>query len=682
MKKRLLACLLTAAMLVSLFPLPALAAEAERPEWMVTAFDPLDRDIAAQTVPQGGEPVLPDSLTAWAYVIEDDTEAIPLPEETEQEGEQPQPEEPVETEDIQPPVDGQEGPEDEQLPSDNAGEPSTPDVTLVSRTAENTPEPAEKQEPDIQPVTIPDVTWEAQPEFDPDAPGEYVYTPVLPAAYEVAGEVELPVISVTVTAAEQTALQRVQTMIDALPAPEDIIADNRDEVEAQLAAIGVVWAELSNEEALQIDTARLEAARDALAVLDGQTGNELPAPLAGETGDFTVTGGMLNTDYSYENSTLTIKTSMGLKISGSGSPTTDKIVIADGVAANVTLQNVSIDVSGTDYACAFEVAGSASCTLTLTGINTLKSGWDRAGLQVRNGAALVITQGSAGSLNATGGVYGAGIGSTEGVTAGNITINGGDITATGGLNATGIGAGCNATGGEIIINGGTVKATRGGDAYDIGGGAYHSAEKIVIGDGANVTNGSGDPPKLSPFHGVNKYKWAFSETQHWRPCGFSGCKELDHQGEKVDHTWTPKTDTSTGASIKECVECGYISYHVVNSNAWELDGAYYDNAVVAGDKERKFEPITIPKVVDGPILPPGFLPVEPVDTVRYYAAIVWENDDRFKRGCSMALSTFFYCLNPVYQAAKGGEGEKSLAAFSFLCLLAGETTIKGSNYAD
>ena len=41
MKKRLLACLLTAAMQVSLFPLPALAAA------------------------QGGEPGLPDTLTAW-----------------------------------------------------------------------------------------------------------------------------------------------------------------------------------------------------------------------------------------------------------------------------------------------------------------------------------------------------------------------------------------------------------------------------------------------------------------------------------------------------------------------------------------------------------------------------------------------------------------------------------------
>ena len=71
--------------------------------------------------------------------------------------------------------------------------------------------------------------WEAQPEFNPDAPGEYVYTPVLPAAYEVAGEVELPVISVTVTAAEQTALQRVQAMIDALPTAEELSGMNKDE---------------------------------------------------------------------------------------------------------------------------------------------------------------------------------------------------------------------------------------------------------------------------------------------------------------------------------------------------------------------------------------------------------------------------------------------------------------------
>ena len=72
--------------------LPALAAEAGRSERMVTEFDPLDEGIAAQTVPQGGEPVLPDHLTAWTYVIEDGAAAPP--EETEQGGEPAQPGEP------------------------------------------------------------------------------------------------------------------------------------------------------------------------------------------------------------------------------------------------------------------------------------------------------------------------------------------------------------------------------------------------------------------------------------------------------------------------------------------------------------------------------------------------------------------------------------------------------------
>ncbi len=69
----------------------------------------------------------------------------------------------------------------------------------------------------------------------------------------------------------------VQDMIDALP--EDITAGSRDEAEARLAAIGEAWAELTDEEAAQLDTTRLDAARDALAELDGQAGNNLPAPL-------------------------------------------------------------------------------------------------------------------------------------------------------------------------------------------------------------------------------------------------------------------------------------------------------------------------------------------------------------------------------------------------------------------
>lgn len=328
MKKRLLACLLTAAMLTSLFPLPALAAEAERPQWMVTEFEPLDEDKAVQTIPQGGDPDLPDQLTARAYVIEDDTVVLLPPEETEQE-EQHQPDEPEETGDSQPPVDGQEGPEDKQpqtdepeagqLPSDSAGEPSTPDVALTSKMVENDLEPAEEQEPDIQSVTISGVTWESQPEADLAAPGEHIYTPVLPAAYDVAEGVELPTIAVTVTAAEQTALQRVQALIDDLPPSEGITANNRARVEAQLAAIDEARAGLTDAEAGQLDNSRYQAVVSALSELDGQRGVDVPVPVddppveqfnltPGNTYWFDLSGvgipGTVNTGNSYDAVTI------------------------------------------------------------------------------------------------------------------------------------------------------------------------------------------------------------------------------------------------------------------------------------------------------------------------------------------------------------------------------------------
>lgn len=80
-----------------------------------------------------------------------------------------------------------------------------------------------------------------------------------------------------------------------------------------------------------------------------------------------------------------------------------------------------------------------------------------------------------GIITATGGQYGAGIGSggLEVNTCGNITINGGTVTATGGERAAGIGGVYNwGSCGDITITGGTVIATGQGDAAGIGGG-YH-----------------------------------------------------------------------------------------------------------------------------------------------------------------------------------------------------------------
>ena len=245
MKKKLLASLLAVTMLVGLFPIPALAAEEKRPEWTVTAFDPLDEGAAFQAIPQGGgEPLLPDTLTAWAYRIEDDTTVIVPPEQTAPEGERP----PVDSPEEQPGP-GEAGP----APAEDGGD------VLTAALAENAPAPAEQQEPDIQQITIPGVTWTAEPEYGHNVPGVYRYTPVLPAAYLVDEGVELPAVTVTVAAArEQTPVERVQALIDALPDPEGITLDNRAGVEAQLAAISEAWAELTGEEAGQLDTSRCE----------------------------------------------------------------------------------------------------------------------------------------------------------------------------------------------------------------------------------------------------------------------------------------------------------------------------------------------------------------------------------------------------------------------------------------
>ena len=47
-------------------------------------------------------------------------------------------------------------------------------------------------------ITIEDVTWESDPAFDPEDPGEYTFSPVLPKGYTVADGVELPEILVTI----------------------------------------------------------------------------------------------------------------------------------------------------------------------------------------------------------------------------------------------------------------------------------------------------------------------------------------------------------------------------------------------------------------------------------------------------------------------------------------------------
>lgn len=187
------------------------------------------------------------------------------------------------------------------------------------------------------------------------------------------------------------------------------------------------------------------------------------------------------------------------------SNSTDKVikVIAEKDAtANVTLGGVNIDASSRgNNTAGIRTTGDGNVTIELDGNNSVKSAVYAAGLQKENGGNLTIKDGNttAGRLEATGGIGGAGIGGGAKESASNITITGGEIIATGGNGSAGIGGGSDSgpnSASGILISGGKVTAT-GGDfgGAGIGGGNWSSASDITITGGEVAakggTNGAG-----------------------------------------------------------------------------------------------------------------------------------------------------------------------------------------------
>ena len=171
-------------------------------------------------------------------------------------------------------------------------------------------------------------------------------------------------------------------------------------------------------------------------------------------------------------------------------------------ALKLTLKDVKIDVSDTgdqyDWdqkgKAALSVQGKGNVEIELDGDNELKSGADRAGLEknTSEGTLTLKDDNKDGSLKATGGDSGAGIGGGGqwGDASGeNITITGGSVTATGGKWAAGIGGVGN--GKNITITGGTVNATGTDGGAGIGGGNECSGEDITI-TGGTVNAAGGD----------------------------------------------------------------------------------------------------------------------------------------------------------------------------------------------
>jgi len=180
---------------------------------------------------------------------------------------------------------------------------------------------------------------------------------------------------------------------------------------------------------------------------------------------------------------------------------------------NLTLKDVKIDVSDTgkntgipgtsvEGKAALSVQGSGDVEIELDGENELKSGFNRAGLEktdftfIGTPSTGMLTlkddKKKAGSLKATGGQFGAGIGGVENGNGKNITINGGTVEATGGDFGAGIGGGFGGSGENITINGGTVTADGNDFGAGIGGGKERKGENITITGGTvNAAGGIG-----------------------------------------------------------------------------------------------------------------------------------------------------------------------------------------------
>ena len=245
-------------------------------------------------------------------------------------------------------------------------------------------------------------------------------------------------------------------------------------------------------------------------------------------------------NYDTEGNTLKITKGGSYKIKGnasqSGTNSNVQISIAEGITVTLELDNLRTDASlgnvlhtNTDEAeklvkadrCALEIGKGATVTLIWNNVCKLTSGGDRAGINVKEDATLIMKGSNTYELevgswnNASNGAitYGAGIGGDKtGASFGTIIIESGDIRAysyaqgsNGKAYGAGIGGGyCDntpkaSTSGSIIIKGGNIEATSAaiqhatsGEDYGagIGGGNSGTCTNITITGGTITATGT------------------------------------------------------------------------------------------------------------------------------------------------------------------------------------------------
>ncbi len=215
---------------------------------------------------------------------------------------------------------------------------------------------------------------------------------------------------------------------------------------------------------------------------------------------FTVTGGEAGKDWIYEEETHTLRilTNQVTAISGGAGtdanqePFSGRLALADGIGKlELTLGGV---VCRVPEGGAFDLGRENDVTLLLRSgtENRFESGAGRAGISLGEGTSLLVdcpetrdsSRNPAGTLAASGGAGGAGIGRDSGSggdRASRIRIRGGAVTAVGNGGGAGIGAGRRGAMGPVDILGGVVSATgEAGGGAGIGGALGAAVGDITI----------------------------------------------------------------------------------------------------------------------------------------------------------------------------------------------------------
>ena len=201
-----------------------------------------------------------------------------------------------------------------------------------------------------------------------------------------------------------------------------------------------------------------------------------------------------------------------VKVTGSNGVTGNTVDIINNTDNDlkVTLSGVTITDPKGDAA-PVSVSGTGDTAIELDGSNTLESSGWHAGLErneeknsdgnVVSGKLTIQDEDKNGSLDATGGFGGAGIGGANIKNSGALEITGGTITATGKQDGAGIGGGGSGGDGMVTISGGNITA-RGGSSDNPnaacgagigGGGGFGNATVTITGDAVieEATGGGG-----------------------------------------------------------------------------------------------------------------------------------------------------------------------------------------------